>query len=103
MRSNATAVLQVRPSLKVSGEGLNLRRSPHAPIQGGEPARHPAQSSSSSSLSARSRPVCKSTDILLVSPFMDPVTSIYLPLRDITTFFATSPTPVPRSLGGLPQ
>src|SRR5215469_3228120 len=86
MRSNATAVLQVLPSPKVSGEGLNLRRSPHAPIQGGEPAPHPAQSSSSSSLSARSRPVCESTDILFVSPFMDPVTSIYLPLREMTTF-----------------
>src|SRR5262245_30006144 len=58
----------------------------HAPIQGGEPARHPAQSSSSSSLSARRRPVCESTAILLVSPFMDPVTSIYLPLRVMTTF-----------------
>src|SRR5215469_15158099 len=58
----------------------------HAPIQGGEPARHPAQSSSSSSLSARRRPVCESTAILLVSPFMDPVTSIYLPLREMTTF-----------------
>src|SRR5215813_9154061 len=86
MRSDATAVLQVLPSPKVSGEGLNLRRSPPAPIQGGEPAPHPAQSSSSSSLSARSRPVCESTDILFVSPFMDPVTSIYLPLREMTTF-----------------
>src|SRR5262249_34538304 len=86
MRSDATAVLQVLPSPKVSGEGLNLRRSRHAPIQGGEPAPHPAQSSSSSSLSARSRPVCESTDILFVSPFMDPVTSIYLPLREMTTF-----------------
>src|SRR5262249_13947312 len=55
-------------------------------MQGGEAARHPAQSSSSSSLSARRRPVCESTAILLVSPFMDPVTSIYLPLRETTTF-----------------
>src|SRR5215813_5632908 len=86
MKSNATAVLQVLPSPKVSGEGLNLRRSPHAPIQGGEPARYPAQSSSSSSLSARRRPVCESTDILLVSPFMDAVTSMYLPLREMMTF-----------------
>src|SRR5262249_24129541 len=60
----------------------------HALIQGVEPARHPAQSSSSSSLSlsARRRPVCESTAILLVSIFMEPVTSIYLPLREMTTF-----------------
>src|SRR5262245_52850933 len=58
----------------------------HAPIQGGEPARRPAQSSSSSSLSARRRPVCESTAILLASPFIEPVTSIYLPLRETATF-----------------
>src|SRR5262249_17525676 len=74
------------------GKRRRLKPSPlsgHAPTQGGEPARHPAQSSSSSSsssLSARRRPVCESTAILLVSPFMDPVTSIYLPLREMRTF-----------------
>src|SRR5262249_538901 len=51
------------------------RRLKPSPLSGTrrEAARHPAQSSSSSSLSARTRSVCESTAILLVSPSMDPV------------------------------
>ena len=87
-RSNVTAIFQVLPSSSrdQAAKARAFAALRHAPIQGGEPTRHPAQSSSSSSLSARRRPVCESTAILLVSPFMEPVTSIYLPLREMATF-----------------
>jgi hypothetical protein len=72
----------VASSLRVARTGSESYQ-PHAPLRG---LTIVLLQSSSSSSAARRRPICESTAILPASPFRDPVASIYLPLRETTTF-----------------